>query len=224
MPIDILLVEDNRDIAENIVLYFESAGHRIDIIHSSHGALSLLEKNTYDVFIFDVMLPGMDGFTLAHNIRTQQQITTPIIFLTARDTLDDKREGFIAGADDYMTKPFALEELLLRVLAIDKRATGMVTHKHSVGDWSIDNQLLEIRYKNKRLETTNIGFKLFSALMQHYPSVLSRAQLEKKLWGDNPPTSDALRSHTFALRKAIASVCDKPVIETVHSIGFRLKI
>ncbi|MGH1486745.1 MAG: response regulator transcription factor [Cellvibrionaceae bacterium] len=222
--IDILLVEDNHDIAENILLFLEDKGHRLDTIYSAEKALNLLEKNNYDILILDVMLPGMDGFLLAEKLRTSLNITTPILFLTARDTLDDKLSGFNLGADDYLTKPFNFEELEARILAVYRRAKGLTSKRLTIGDWDIDEDLLEFKYKNQVINTTQIGFKIIKTLLVNHPNITPRRELEKRLWGDNPPDSDAIRSHIFMLRKAITPFNDQSVIETVHGVGFKLNI
>ncbi len=221
--LDILLVEDNHDIAENIVMYFTNQeGHRIDAVYKAKAALALLEQNTYDVLILDVMLPDIDGFALAIKIRHTLKITTPILFLTARDTLDDKLEGFTSGGDDYLTKPFEMRELAIRTTSLVRRAAGAITPQIAIGDWVIDEELFNISYKNKTVKTTKAGFTLFKALATHHPKVVLKRTLEKHLWQDDPPDSDALRSHIFALRKALSTVIDSPVIETLHGVGFRL--
>lgn len=222
LSIDILLVEDHHDIASNIMLYLTQYGHRVDIMYSANGALSLLEEQKFDVLILDVMLPGMNGFSLANTIRQRYNQNTPIIFLTARDTLEDKQEGFDSGADDYLTKPFELKELLMRVEALYRRATGQYQQHLQIGQWRIDIQSQEIHLQDKKITTTHTGFKIFHSLVLEHPGILTKRNLEKKLWGDSPPDSDALRSHVFSLRKAITHVTEETVIETVHGVGYRL--
>jgi len=218
--INILLVEDNRDITDNIVFYLQRQGHIVDTCYLAQQALSLLQQQQYDMLVFDIMLPGMDGFTLAKQVRNLK-IATPIIFLTARGALEDKREGFNLGGDDYITKPFELEELELRIISVYRRAKGMIDDTLTLGQWSLNENLKEIKYQQQSIVTTHIGFTIFKALMISHPNILSRRELEKKLWRDTPPNSDALRSHIFSLRKAIARVYKEPVVETVHGVGFR---
>jgi DNA-binding response OmpR family regulator len=220
---DVLLVEDHQDIAENIVLFLEHS-HMIDHAYSARQARALLADNHYDIIILDVMLPDSDGFALAREIREELKKTTPIIFLTARDALEDKKRGFSLGADDYMTKPFDLEELSLRLSALYRRAYGLTSDTLILDKWMVNESTFTITYDGKAVATTKIGFNLFKALVMHYPNVITRRKLEKLLWFDSPPNSDSLRSHIFLLRKAIAKVYDQPVIKTVHGIGFILQI
>lgn len=222
--LSILVVEDNRDIAENLVTYLEQCGHEVDAIHSGQRAYQLLTHNHYDLLCLDVMLPGMDGFTLANKARQTLNLSVPILFLTARDTLEDKVEGFGFGGDDYLTKPFDLQEVELRIAALARRAYGNVTNKLLVGDWRVESSRIQIFYKNAELKTTQTGFKIFKLMAQNYPDLVNRRELERALWGDLPPASDALRSHMFALRKSIKEVVDGDWIETVHGLGFRLLV
>ncbi len=223
-PLKVLVVEDNHDIAENIVMYLEACGHQLDVIHSGMGALNLLQTHTYDVLLLDVMLPGMDGFTLAKKIRKQLKLSSPILFLTARDALDDKVEGFSQGGDDYLTKPFEMLELEMRIMALSKRAKGHISDEIIVANCVVDTNRRQIIIDNVPLKTTNIAYKIFKILAQSYPKILSKSDLEWALWQDEPPESDALRSHIFVLRKAIKQVSNNVTLETVHSIGYRLDI
>ncbi|MGS2718311.1 response regulator transcription factor [Eionea flava] len=220
---DVLLVEDHQDIAENIVLFLER-NHMIDHAYSAGQARTLLSVNHYDIIILDIMLPDADGFALAREIREDLKKTTPIIFLTARDSLEDKKRGFSLGADDYMTKPFDLEELALRLSALYRRAYGLTNDTIILGKWAVNESSFMITYDEKIVETTKIGFNIFKALVMHHPNIITRKKLEKLLWFDSPPDSDSLRSHIFLLRKAIAKVHYQPVIKTVHGIGFTLQI
>ena len=114
-PLAVLLIEDNRDIAENVCVFLEGDGHTVDYAATGKHALRLAAQSRYDVLIVDIMLPGMDGLTLCRELREREGVDTPVLMLTARDELADKLEGFDAGADDYMTKPFELEELEARL-------------------------------------------------------------------------------------------------------------
>lgn len=227
--LDILLVEDNRDIAENVALYLERFGHRIDMVHSGSAALELLQQsrrqeNThYQVLILDVMLPGIDGFNLAIKIRHNLKLSTPILFLTARDTLDDKLEGFTVGGDDYLTKPFDIQELAARVLALARRAGGKVLDEVEVGLWRIEHQHYRISFNGSVVKTTRIGFQILQSLITNAPNLVLRRDIEKMIWGEDPPDSDALRSHMFVLRKAITGVTQTWRIVTTHGVGYSLQ-
>ena len=221
---DILLVEDNRDIAENIIEYLEKRQFTLDYAADGQTAKALLDNQRYQLLILDVMLPDTDGFALATHIRYRLKIDTPILFLTARDTLDDKLQGFSVGGDDYLTKPFAMEELAARVRAFSKRASGNVIEVMEVGPWRLEINNYQLFYKNVPVKTTKVGLKIFRELLVKQPNVILRSDLENAIWQGEPPHSDALRSHIFTLRKALSAVCENTRIETVHSIGFRLMI
>ncbi|GLR71367.1 response regulator transcription factor [Agaribacter marinus] len=222
--LSILVVEDNRDIAENLVNFLEDCGHEVDAIHSGNRAHQLLSINQYDVLCLDVMLPGMDGFTLARKVRNELNLSIPILFMTARDTLEDKVEGFTFGGDDYLTKPFDLQEVELRISALARRAYGNVTNRLLVGQWRIEFSRLQLFHRDEAIKTTQTGFNIFKQLALNYPNLVSRQALERSLWGELPPASDALRSHIFALRKAIREATTHDAIETVHGLGFRLVV
>ena len=144
IPLKVLLIEDNRDIAENICLYLDGAGHTTDYAANADQALGLAAVNRYDILIVDVMLPGTDGLSLCRRLRSQHDIDTPVLMLTARDELSDKLDGFDAGADDYMTKPFELEELRARLLALTRRASGRTRQVLRVGELQLDARSLRV--------------------------------------------------------------------------------
>ncbi|MEL7312607.1 MAG: response regulator transcription factor [Pseudomonadota bacterium] len=219
----ILVIEDNYDIAEMVCDYLESQGHAVDYAADGLGGLHLALNESFDVIVLDLMLPGMDGMTVCRRLRRDADIATPILMLTARDTLDDKIAGLDAGADDYMVKPFELEELDARLRALLRRASGTTTTSVlSVGDLQLDTGTMEAQRGDTRVTLTPIGLKLLIALMQASPKVVSRRDLEKAVWGDVAPDSDALRSHLYNLRKAIDKPFPKPLMQTVAGVGYRI--
>ncbi len=221
--LNLLIVEDNRDIAENVCLFLENTGHTVDYAASGREALRRVGENRYDALIVDVMLPGIDGLALCRELRNREHLDTPVLMLTARDRLDDKLDGFDAGADDYMTKPFELEELEARLLALTRRASGHTKKNLVVGDIELDAQAMRASRAGVELVLSPTGFKLLHQLMLAYPNIVFRDDMERAIWGDDPPDSDALRSHVFALRKAVDRPFEHKVVTTVHGIGFRLQ-
>lgn len=215
----LLLIEDSQDLAANVCEHLESRGHVMD--HAADGVtgLHLAVVNNYDAIILDVGLPGMDGFTVCQKLRSEARKQTPVLMLTARDTLQDKVGGFGAGADDYLVKPFALQELELRLQALQRRgaAGGAVLQ---VGDLSANTDTLKVSRAGKNIELAPIALKLLLLLMRASPKVLSRADIERALWGDGPPDSDALRTHIHALRSAIDKPFDAKLLHTVHGLGY----
>ena len=219
----ILIIEDNPDIAANIGDYLEEKGHAVDFAGDGITGLHLAVTGEADVIVLDLMLPGMDGLDICRKLRQEAARSTPILMLTARDTLEDKVAGLDAGADDYLVKPFELAELDARLRALLRRAGGEVAAEVlRVADLELDTGTLEARRAGRRLSLTPIGLKLLTTLLKAAPRVLSRRELERAVWGDIAPDSDALRSHLYNLRKAIDKPFDRPLLHTVPGLGYRL--
>lgn len=218
----ILIVEDNRDIAENIADYLEPLGYILDFAVTGRGGLELATSNPYDIIVLDVMLPGMDGFAVCQTLRGQG-CRTPILMLTARDQLDDKLQGFAAGADDYLIKPFSIRELEARLKALmNRQQRGGTSDILSVGPLRFDLGTLQAARDGCELDLNPVQRKLLEILMRNSHRVVTREELEQQVWGDNPPDKDILRTHIYALR----TVIDKPfavkLLQTVHGVGYRL--
>lgn len=220
--IRILIVEDNPDLAKNIADFFESQGHLLDFAMDGIGGLHLALTEDYDVIILDIMLPRMDGLTFCRKLREEGGKQTPVLMLTARDTLSDKLEGFNAGADDYLVKPFELEELAARIQALVRRSDPMVKEILQIADLEVDIGKMQVHRANRQIDLTRICFKILKILMQASPNVVSRKEIEHSLWRDMPPGSDALRSHIYSLRQAIDKPYERHLIHTVHGIGYKL--
>lgn len=218
----LLLIEDNRDILANLADYLTLKGYETDCAQDGLTGLHLAAVNHYDLIVLDVMLPGMDGFSLCQRLRESERSDTPVIMLTARDALDDRLTGFRAGADDYLTKPFALSELAARIEAVLKRSRGGGRRQLRVADLSYDLDTLEVSRGGQLLHLGPIALKLLAVLMQKSPAVVRREALEAALWGDEPPDSDSLRSHIHALRQQLDKPFPTPLLHTVHGVGFRL--
>jgi len=219
---NILLIEDNRDLATNMFDYFEAKGHAMDLAADGISGLHFAASNQYDVLILDLMLPGIDGLTLCRRLREAGRLT-PILMLTARDSLDDKIAGLSAGADDYVVKPFSLREVEARLLALVRRAsvreTGSVL---KVGDLSFDTGTFKITRGERSIELPPVPLKFLEILMRQSPRVLPREEIERAIWGDSPPDSDALRAHLYILRSAIDKQADKALIKTLRGIGYQI--
>ncbi len=221
--ISLLLIEDHPDIAAMVADYFEERGYIVDYAADGVTGLHLAVSNDFDAIILDLMLPGMDGIELCRKLRDEAAKSTPVLMLTARDTLEDKISGLDAGADDYLVKPFETEELEARLRAIIRRASGQVVNETlEVADLRIDTGTLEVSREGKRLNLTPIGLKLLMTLVKASPKVVSRRELERSVWGDIVPDSDALRSHLYNLRKIIDRPFDTPLLHTIAGSGYRL--
>jgi DNA-binding response OmpR family regulator len=184
--------------------------------------LHLATTEHYDLIVLDVMLPGLDGYTLCQRLREEARRNTPVIMLTARDQLDDRLQGFRSGADDYLVKPFAMSELVARIDALLRRAQGGGQRCLTVGDLTYDLDTLEVSRGGRLLKLNPVGLKLLAILMQKSPHVLRRDVLEEALWGDNCPDSDSLRSHIHQLRQVIDKPFADALLHTVHGVGYRL--
>ena len=221
--LSILLVEDHRDLAETTGAYLEACGHEVDFAANGRVVLDLDVNEDYDVVVLDVMLPGLDGFSVCQRLREEAKVTTPIIMLTARDQLDDKLTGFDVGADDYLVKPFAMPELAARIEALARRAEGL-NGRYEIGELSLDTETLEVRRQGQLIGLSRTAFEVLRVLMREHPKVVSRRDLERQLWQDEPPESDSLRSHLYNLRQALDRPFDQPVISTIPGRGYRLKL
>lgn len=219
---NILLVEDNRDLATNMFDYFEARGHTMDLASDGISGLHFASTNRYDVLVLDLMLPGMDGLTLSRRLR-ETGIHVPILMLTARDSLNDKVDGFEGGADDYVVKPFASREVEARLLALVRRSQLRDgTFMLQVGDLTFNTGTMKVMRGERNIDLPPIPLKMLEMLMRHSPRVLTRDVLERALWGDSPPDSDVLRAHLHILRSAVDKKDEKPLIRTLRGIGYQI--
>lgn len=219
----VLLVEDNRGISEMVGEFLERRGYSVDYAADGVTGLHLAVSNSYDVVVLDLMLPGMDGLDVCRKLRQEAKKSTPVLMLTARDTLEDKVTGLDAGADDYLVKPFEVKELEARVRALIRRDRRQVSQEVlRVGDLVLDTATLRLTRAGKDMQVSPIGLKLLTILMRESPRVVSRRDIEREVWGDMLPDSDTLRSHLYNLRKVIDKPFQKTLLHTIHSAGYRL--
>jgi DNA-binding response OmpR family regulator len=219
----LLVIEDNPDLVANIVDFLEDRGHSLDIAYNGFAGLGFALEHPYDAVILDLMLPGLDGLEVCSRLR-RSECRAPILMLTARDSLEDKLEGFASGADDYLIKPFALQELEARLLALVRRGQTATVRapKLRLGDLELDLATRQVRRADHELELPPIPMKLLELLLRQAPNVVSRAELERAIWGDEPPDSDALRAHLHQLRQVIDKPFARPLLRTVRGFGYRL--
>lgn len=219
----LLVIEDNRDIADMVCDYLEQRDYTIDYAADGISGLHLAVTHNHDLIVLDLMLPGMDGLELLRQFRTRARDDTPILILSARDTLDDKIAGLDAGADDYLLKPFEIQELEARIRALIRRNRGQVSPRMmTVGDLSFDTGTLEVSRNGQKLKLTPIGIKILHILMQASPRVVQRREIEEQIWGDLLPDSDTLRSHMYNLRKEIDKPFDKQLMHTIQNAGYKI--
>ena len=219
----ILLIEDHHDIADMVCEFMESCDYVMDYAADGVTGLHLAVTGEYDAIILDLMLPGIDGMQLLEKLRNEAQRDTPILILTARDTLDDKLLGLEAGADDYLVKPFEIKELEARVRALIRRQRGQLASETlQVGDLVFNTGTMEVKRGEVDIKLTPIGLKILRILMQQSPRVVSRRDIERHIWGDILPDSDTLRSHLYNLRKCIDRPFPVQLMHTVQNSGYRL--
>lgn len=220
----ILLIEDDFDIAANIQDYLETKGY--EVTYASNGALGLhyALESLFDLVILDVRMPGIDGLSVCEQLRQGLGLSWPVLMLTAADALPDRLNGFRVGADDYVVKPFELEELAARIEALIRRAGGsQISQKVVVGELTLDLGQHSAVRNGKPVELTNIGFQILRHLCLNHPNLVTRQQLENAIWADEPPSSDSLRSHIFALRNALDKPFDQAMLKTVRGVGYQLQ-
>lgn len=218
----ILVVEDNPDIAGSIADYLELQGHITDFASDGVMGVHLATEHHFDAIILDVNMPRMNGFEVCKQLRREHQLDTPILMLTARDSLADKTTGFRLGAWDYLVKPFELKELVLRLDALKLRKLPNRSRILTVGDLSLNIDKWQARREDKLLDLHSAALRILEMLMRASPNAVSRHDLEFLLWGDNPPDSDPLRSHMYELRCELDKPFEFKMLKTMRGIGFAL--
>lgn len=217
----LLIVEDDRTIAENLYDYLEARGHQCDYAGSIAAASALLARSVFDAVVLDRNLPDGDGLALARRLRAEG-CATPILVLTARDTLEDKLLGFEAGGDDYLVKPFALQELEVRLLALARRSavrTADPVLRYGALEFRAATQALCLHGRPLTLPPKPL--RLVAELLAQPERVFSRRELEIAVWGHEQDSSDNLRSVLHTLRRALGD--DAPIqVVNVHGLGYKL--
>ena len=222
--LNILIVEDQQSIAQNIADYMTSKGYTVDFAINGRQGLQLVLDRHYDVVVLDLGLPKLDGLEVCKRIREKANRHVPILMLTARDSIDDKLSGFHAGAEDYLTKPFSLQELEVRCLGLSRRHLLHSKSLITLGPLELSRQRQRISRSGKVLPLSTMGYKILTHLIDAYPRVVSRSELLQALWGDEPTESDAMRSHIYQLRSVLDKPYDNAILKTVHGVGFTLDI
>lgn len=222
MTIRFLLVEDDTNLADTIIQFFELHDIAVDPCHNGKQALTLLQTNNYDVIVSDINMPKMNGYRFCQYIR-DEGINIPFIFVSANTDIEDRLEGFDHGADDFLTKPFELRELMARVKALSNRLSGQ-SHKLILDEISLSidfNQRIAKR-DEQLLKLTPSGWKMLQKLARSYPDPVSKSELEFAIWGDELPDSNALKVHIHNLRKSIDKPFSHHILQAVNGFGFKL--
>ncbi|AOS96744.1 putative transcriptional regulatory protein YedW [Microbulbifer aggregans] len=219
----ILLVEDNPTLARQTGEFLEGHGWNVDFAGNGRLGLQLALEEIYDLILLDLNLPDMDGVELCREFRKRATVTAPVLMLTARDAFDDKARGFHSGADDYLCKPFDPRELALRCRALVRRRELHRKDEIRIGTLQVRGRGREAERDGQPLRLTAITSSILWELACAYPDPLSRAELSHRIWGDNPPDSDALKSHIYSLRRQLDRPFPDPMLRTISNIGYRLE-
>jgi DNA-binding response OmpR family regulator len=218
----LLIIEDELTIAANLFAYFEAKGFVVDAAYDGQSALHRLGQETFDAILLDIGLPGTDGLTVLRRLRTELGQATPVLLLTARAELVQKLDAFAHGADDYITKPYALAEVEARVRALLNRASGLVANPvRRFHELEFDTRTRTARVAGRPVRLTPKGNRIVETLMRDPGRVVPRAELEAAVWGGDIPERDALRSQIHLLRKALVDA-GFDGLDTVHGQGYRL--
>jgi len=225
-PLSILIVEDNAPMAANIYDYLEACGHKPDAAPDGRSGLGMVRANHYDAIVLDWMMPRMDGLAMLTQLRDELKSRTPVIMLTAKDQLGSKLQGFEAGADDYLVKPIALPELemRLRVLVTRSLAAQAPGQVLEVGDLRFNLQSLVVTRGDRELSLSPIKRQILEILMRRSPHIVSREQLESRIWGERTLDKDILRSHMHLLRKELDGKGAPKILHTVLGQGYSLRV
>ncbi len=219
----VLIIEDNAEIATNIGTYLETKGHAIDFASDGVTGLHLAVTNTYHVIVLDLMLPGMDGLEVCRKLRESSSLHVPVLMLTARDTIEDVVQGFEAGSDDYLIKPFSLQELEVRIDALHRRASRQYDNPIlCVEDVEINLEKHTIIRAGKNIQLKPATMRILVYLMRNTHRVVTRKELELEIWGDTPPEGDPLRAHIYNIRNSLDKPFDQKLVHTVHGVGYRI--
>jgi two-component system OmpR family response regulator len=220
----ILLVEDDLKIASFIVKGLRATGYAVDHATDGGEGLHLALTQPYDTAIVDIMLPKLDGLALIERMR-KEKVNTPVIILSAKDSIDDRVKGLQTGGDDYLTKPFAFSELLARVQALIRRASGLAEPTRlTVGDLSMNLLTREVARGGRRIELKPIEFSLLEYLMRSAGRVVSKTMIMEHVWNyDFDPQTNVVEARICRLRDKIDRDFDKKLIHTIRGVGYVLK-
>ncbi|HMM56036.1 MAG TPA: response regulator transcription factor [Rudaea sp.] len=221
MTMRILLIEDQRDIAANIWDYLEHRGFVMDHTIDGASGLRMALDGDYDVIVLDLGLPKLDGLDLCRALRAAQR-DTPVLMLTARDTLNDKLVGFAEGADDYVVKPFAMKEVEARIRALYRRGRRQQGQTLRLADLSLDPDMRVAERGGQRLALTHAGFTLLETLLRRAPNLVRHAELADALWGESGGDIATLHTHLSVLRSALDRPFGTRLLHTIHGFGYRL--
>jgi len=219
----ILLVEDNQRLNAALQARLEKDGYAVDAVLDGAQGLAYAEAVSYDVIILDIMLPKKDGLLICHELR-EQRINTPVLMLTARDTVNDRVLGLDSGADDYLVKPFDFNELRARLRALLRRNGEEKTGLLTIGDLSVDPATHFVERAGHSIELTSKEFALLEYFVRHPNRVITREMIEQHVWGtDFKGASNIIESYIYRLRRKIDGPYEPKLFETIREVGYRIR-
>ncbi len=220
---NILFIEDEKEFAQSLEKLLKLNHYLVDLAYNGERGLKLLEKKSYDLIILDIMLPRMDGFEVAKKIR-QNRVSSPIIMLTARDEVDDRVKGLNSGADDYLVKPFAFEELLARLRSLTKRKEQPIgPTKFRVADLELNPSNYEVKRAGQLIELNIKEYQLLYYFLGSLGKIVTREELGENIWGKGKFKSNTIDVHIRYLRQKIDEGHKNKLIKTVRGRGYKLQ-
>jgi two-component system, OmpR family, response regulator len=219
----LLVIEDEKKIATLLQKGLREQGYAVDLTHDGNEGLSRASSEPYDAIVLDMMLPGRDGLSVLRTLR-DRKITTPVMVLTARGEVNERVEGLNTGADDYMAKPFAMDELVARLRALMRRVTGENISLYKVGDLTMNLVSREITRGTRKIDLTAREFRLLEYLMRSPGQVLTRTQIIERVWEYHfDPGTNLVDVYIQRLRRKIDDGEDIKMIQTVRGVGYCIK-
>jgi DNA-binding response OmpR family regulator len=221
--VKVLVVEDEKKIASLIRKGLEARGFIVDVVHDGTDGYALALSRPYDALVLDIMLPGRDGLSILRQLRDRGQ-AVPVILLTARSELNERLEGLNLGADDYLTKPFFVEELVARLQVVIRRAAGTPQSLLRVEDLTVNLLTRDVQRGGRRIELTTREFALLEQLARSPGRVFTRAQIWEQVWNyDFDPGTNVVDVYVQRLRKKVDGDAPVKLVETIRGVGYRLK-
>lgn len=218
----LLVVEDDVEIAEEIARTLKGDGHTVDVLHNGSDAPDAVSMGSYGLVVLDIMLPGMDGWSVCRELRKRRE-GVPVLMLTARDSVDDRVRGLEDGADDYLVKPFDARELLARVRALLRRDKVVRTGLIQVADLEIDSKAHRVTRAGEEIRLTPREYSLLEALARNVGRTLTREVILERIWDSEENTENAVNFHVTSLRKKVDAGRDVKLIHTVHGFGYVMR-
>ena len=220
----ILIAEDEIATAKALKVLLEKAKYSVDIVHNGNDAWSFIQAGSYEVIVLDIMMPGMSGMEVLSLIR-ENNISTPVLMLTAKAELEDRVAGLDAGADDYLAKPFATAELISRIRALGRRSEVYADSVHRLGNLVLDANRYEMRVGEAGVSLSNKEFQLMELFMLHPGYVFSTEHLMGKIWGlDTDSDIDVVWTHIGFVRKKLRGIGADVEIKTIRGAGYALEV